>query len=236
MASSFEVVEIKLQEAEFFLDLLRSTTRNSFAAKFYFSAFVSAARSVTLAMQSSMAGVEGFADWYASARENLKCDALAPHFVEIRNDVIHRGVNPLDRVTPIVLRDELARQFQGDRSHVLVLPLPEARLVDAGRACADYFESLVNVVFDCYQSFKRVVDPRWYFTEEAFTARGLSLKDAVLELGFPVGWLNCAPTGSGAWRSLRAGQPACQVNAVFKRWLGLAIRDPEDPEVDDAAQ
>jgi len=69
MTSSFGVVENKLREAEFFLDQLRDASRLSFEADCYFSAFVSAARSVTFAMQASLKGVPGFRDWYGSAQE-----------------------------------------------------------------------------------------------------------------------------------------------------------------------
>jgi hypothetical protein len=115
MASSFGVVEDKLREAEFFLSQLRDTSRLSFEAHCYFSAFVSAARSVTFAMQGSLKGVPGFKDWYDSAQKQLKTDPLAPFFVEIRNQVVHTGTNPLNRVSPDRLRDDLARQLHGDR-------------------------------------------------------------------------------------------------------------------------
>src|SRR5438093_1558527 len=123
MASSFGVVEDKLREAEFFLDQLRNTSRLSFEADCFFSAFVSATRSVTFAMQASLKGVPGFKDWYDSAQKQLKTDPLAPFIVEIRNEVVHSGANPLNRVSLDHLREDLARQLYGDRrGHVLVIP------------------------------------------------------------------------------------------------------------------
>lgn len=91
MSSSFGVVEDKLREAEFFLAQLRGTSRVSFEANCYLSAFVSATRSVTFAIQASLKGVPGFKDWYESAQKQLKTDPLAPFFVEIRNEVVHKG-------------------------------------------------------------------------------------------------------------------------------------------------
>lgn len=64
MAHSFGIVEDKLREAEFFLGHLRRSSHLSFDGRCFFSAFVSAARSVTLAMQASLKGVGDFDQWY----------------------------------------------------------------------------------------------------------------------------------------------------------------------------
>lgn len=71
MACSFSVVEDKLLEAEFFLRKLGATDMHDSEARYYFSAFVSACRSVTWALQKSLKGVGGFDSWYESVREQL---------------------------------------------------------------------------------------------------------------------------------------------------------------------
>ena len=233
MASSFEVVEHKLREAEFFLTRLRNTSRLNFAAGCYFSAFVSAARSVTFATQASLKGVPGFKDWYDSAQKQLKTDPLAPFFVEIRNEVVHTGANPLNRVSLNHLREDLARQMHVDREgHVLVLPDAQRQgstvLVDAVDACEQYFASLVSVVYECYSGFKTVVDGRWYFTEANFSTMCKTFEDAVVELGFPPAWAACAPAGPDGWRVIRSQQPPCLVNDLFDKYLGKTIRDPDE--------
>lgn len=233
MANSFEVVEDKLREAEFFLAQLRNTTRLRFEADCYFSAFVSAARSVTFAMQASLKSVAGFEDWYAKAQNQLKTDSLAPFFVEIRNDVVHTGANPLNRVTFEHLREDLARQLKEERrGHILVLPDTMRRgstaLVDGTEACEQYFTSLVSVVYDCYTTFKTTVDARWYFTEVNFCSIGLSIEDALVELGFPPTWFSGGPIGPDAWRVLRSQQPPCLVNDLFEKYLGKTIPDPDE--------
>jgi len=235
MAHSFGVVEDKLREAEFFLDRLRTSDPLSFDAQCYFSAFVSAARSVTLALQRSLSGVDGFDSWYGIARDQLKTDPLAAFFVEVRNDVVHTGTNPLNRVTLEHLREHLSGQLhQQKRSHVLILPDPDGAdstvLVDAVRVSALYFTSLVSVIFDCYQRFKRVVDPRWHYTEENFDGIGKALEDAVAELGFPPAWAACSPARTDAWRVLRSQQPQCQINDLFQKYLGRQITDPDNQE------
>jgi hypothetical protein len=232
MASSFGAVEDKLFEAEFFLAQLRDTSRLSFEANCYFSAFVSATRSVTFAMQASLKGVPGFKNWYDSAQKQLKTDPLAPFFVEIRNELVHTGVNPLNRVSLDHLREDLTRQLHGDRrGHVLVLPdghSDSTVLIDAVEACEQYFTSLVSVVYECYSAFKAVVDPRWYFTEANFDSMGKTFEDAVAELGFPPNWAAGIPVGPQAWRVLRSQQPPCIVNDLFDRLLEKRIPDPDE--------
>jgi hypothetical protein len=232
MASSFGVVEDKLREADFFLSKLRESERLSFEEDCYFSAFVTAARSVTDAMRASLEGLPGFKAWFDEALKRLKTDPLVPFFVEIRNEVVHEGINPLNRVSLEHLRADLSRQVRGDRGHVLVLPDAGRRdstvLVNAVDACEQFFTSVVGVVYECYSSFKTVVDARWYFTEANFSSMGKTLEDAVVELGFPPTWAACAPTGPEAWRALRSQQPPCLINDVFDAFLGKCIPDPDE--------
>lgn len=207
MAQSFGIVEDKLFEAEFFLDRLRVSSRFNYGSRYYFSAFVSAARSVTLALQATMKDVEGFTEWYQEAQLKLKVNALARFFVEIRNDSIHKGLNPLNQISISHLREDLFYQMhQHDHSHVLVLPnlhQDSTMLADAVQVSTVYFVSLINVVFECYSEFRYVVDPQWYFTYENFSAMGKSFEDAVVELGFPSEWATYAPIEGDKWRILR---------------------------------
>src|SRR3546814_11218129 len=54
---------------------------------------------------------------------DLKAYPLAKHFIEIRNDVVHKGRNPVNKVTLEHLRESLSRQLHfHDHSHVLVIP------------------------------------------------------------------------------------------------------------------
>jgi hypothetical protein len=232
MSQSFGVVEEKLREAGFFLDQLTTAGPLSIEARFHFSAFVSAARSITLALQATLNDTDGFNAWYEQAQGRLKLDPLARFFVEIRNDSVHKGLNPLNRVTLVHLRENLLDQFRRTNpSHVIVLPDAATGkgtiLADAMQASSEYFKSLVEVIFDCYDRFRYVVDPRWYFTRENFAARGKTLDDALEELGFPRTWLSDAISETDGWRVLRTQQPACPINDIFWRYAGRTISDPD---------
>ncbi len=233
MARSFGIVEDKLREAEFFLSKFDEAAYLSSEGHFYFSAFVSAARSVTLAMQASLSGHAEFDDWYEQKRQLLRADALAPLFVEIRNDVLHVGTSPVDVVPPEHLKDFFFRSLSGIRPrHLLILPDIERKertlLVDAVETATSYFVSLVSLVHECYEKFKRLVDGKWHFTTESFADRGLGIDDALVELGFPKGWLDTKPDELLAWPILRRDQPGCLINDIFDRHLGKIIASPDD--------
>jgi hypothetical protein len=236
MSRSFEVVENKIRETEFFLIKLKDSPYHSFDAQCYFSAFVSAARSVTFAMQGSLVGVKDFDQWYETVRDKLKAAPLAPFFVEVRNSVVHVGENPLNRIDVEFLYDYLLHQFrQNSKGHFLLVPDTKVKdtrlLVDATQACKEYFKSLVSVVYECYERYKMTVDPRWYFTEENFQTMGRTFEDAMVELGFPKDWVPADMVGPASWKIIRRQQPYCQVNDIFQRYLGLWISDPDDEDL-----
>jgi len=233
MAKSFGIVEDKLREAEFFLTKLRESNRFEYESRYYFSAFISAARSVTMVLQKTMKDVDGFTSWYQNVQSQLKADPLAKYFVEIRNGAIHEGFNPLNQVTVEHLREDLIRQMhQNDHSHILILPNFQAQglstLTDAVETSKQYFISLIKTVFECYKEFRYVVDPQWYFTYENFTDMGKTIEDAIAEFGLPPEWALCAPEGESAWRILRSQQPSCQINDLFQEYIDGEIKSPDN--------
>ena len=235
MATSFGIVEEKTFEAHFFLEKLRDTRVQTSDARFFFSAFVSACRSITFALQVSMHGIPNFSYWYQRVQTQLKLDPLAAYFVEVRNNSIHKGLNPLNTVSIEHLRQYLTVQLSGDfQSDVIVIPTQwedgSTMLAEATVASTEYFKSLVSIIYQCYDHFKTVVDPRWYFTCENFRSMGKTFEDAVVELGFPSTWASHAPEGDHRWRVLRRMQPPCQLNQLFRLYLGVIISDPDDSQ------
>jgi hypothetical protein len=95
MTRSFGLVDYKIQAAEYFLlELMRLGKQVNFAAaQFCASAFVSAARSITFAMQASLKGHPEFESWYESRQQALKTDSLAKFFHNFRTVTQHIGVN-----------------------------------------------------------------------------------------------------------------------------------------------
>ncbi|MBF0178515.1 MAG: hypothetical protein HQM03_00655 [Magnetococcales bacterium] len=237
MACSFGVVENKLYEAEFFLEKIQACNKNDFEVRYYFSAFVSASRSVTFALQASMKGIDGFDTWYSIAREKLNLDPLARYFVEIRNIVVHKGENPYNEVPLEYLKLYLAAQIlHHDQSDVLLVPNMGdnngCELINAKQACINYFKSIILIIFDCYDKFKYIVDPKWYFTESNFNRNGKSLDDALDELGFPRDWISHITPEKEAWKILRSREQSCIINPIFYKYLDVVIDDPDDSEME----
>ena len=185
-----------------------------------------------------MSGVSDFQSWYSSARVTLASDPLVAFFKEVRNDSIHKGLNPLNQVAAEHLQEHLASQLTQvnwkHKPHVIILPdlgqQGSTILADAVYASETYFKSLLKIIFECYERFKCQVDPRWYFTRDNFLSMGRTFNDAVAELGYPSAWAEHAPEGEGRWRVLRQQHPPCQINDLFIEYLGVWINDPDGIE------
>ncbi|WEN15731.1 hypothetical protein PY254_03385 [Rhodanobacter sp. AS-Z3] len=236
MMRSFGLVEEKLREAEYFLSLLSESGRHSQEAKYCFSAFVSASRSVTFALQTSLTGVDGFDVWYSVAQTSLKADLLAPHFVEFRNSTQKTGENPIGKVNPENLRHYLSAQLNGTAPrHVLVHPA-SLKMMDASEACAAYLTSVTRIVYDCYVNFRTVVDPQWHFTKEVFDDAGMTFQDALQELGYPSSWSDAVSVDLDGWSLLRKLKPGCAINDIFYARLGQIVLGPDEHQKHAEAQ
>lgn len=94
MARSFGLVDDKVEEAAFFLEHLEATS-NMFDARCYMSAFASACRSVTFAMQASLSDTVGFREWYEAQQVELRTNERANYFNEVRRLSEHVGLSPI---------------------------------------------------------------------------------------------------------------------------------------------
>lgn len=232
MPRSFGLVEDKLFEAEFFLNRLEESPNHSFEVKCYFSAFVSAARSITFSLQSCMKGVPEFDFWYKGIQTTLRRNALSLYFVSARNAALHEGRNPANEIPLELLEDALFLQLHKESKPLLAIPglsnKDEPSLIDANEACHKYFKILLSIVYECYSRFKTTVDPRWYLTEDNFTQMAKTFSDALVEMGYPHEWAEMFPgVMSDGWGILRAQHPSNQLNPIFRKYLGKTIAEPD---------
>jgi hypothetical protein len=75
----FNQIAEKLKEADFFLEKMLSSNRRVDELNYYFSAFASAARSVTFVLQYVGSAVEGFPKWYSEIQVRLGSDIVAKY-------------------------------------------------------------------------------------------------------------------------------------------------------------
>src|SRR5580658_1529574 len=87
MARSFQIVEFKVEEADFFLVKLEecSYSGNFFEARQYLNAFLSATRSITFVLNASLHDLVGYTAWYTDHKLRLQNSPIAQYFLESRN-------------------------------------------------------------------------------------------------------------------------------------------------------
>ena len=80
----------KLLEARYFLECMKEKHSNPDAFKFNLSAFLAAARSVTLFMQKQFDKAPGFKEWYANKQSGMRSDEIMKLLHRKRVTTIHR--------------------------------------------------------------------------------------------------------------------------------------------------
>lgn len=108
----------KLREARFFLDLLNRDVTESMLdgpedGDFLLSAYLTAARAVTFALQKETGGGEAYRTWFDSWYTRLHSDdqALLTLFKEQRNKAEKEGGAELQTVTTTVSLDEFLQEY-----------------------------------------------------------------------------------------------------------------------------
>src|SRR5262245_13206603 len=94
---TYNLVNEKLQEADFFLDRMKDCPPEFETFRFYFSAFCSSCRGVTFALQYVGRKFARFDEWYEPVKERLRDDPLARLFHDFRTDTQKKGMNPVNR-------------------------------------------------------------------------------------------------------------------------------------------
>ncbi len=176
MRKPFWLIDGKLREADFFLDKLRTSLALD-DARFYFSAFVSATRSVTYAIQACLKRAPGFSEWYAGRRAELTNDPLAKYFLCARNTSVHVGLNPLGL---------LQRSMLGTSEFFLYGEKVPERNAVAG--ATRYMSSLVDIAGEAFSKFWSFLDLSHDVTLASLLRDGHSIEDIEAEFGLPKGW------------------------------------------------
>lgn len=101
--SNFSDTEIKLGEADFFLKLIEQNSAHQAILFYGLSAFLAAARSITLYLQAEGAENPGFADWYKTVQEQLKTDELSKFLKDTRNVALHARYSKIKTVFEVPL-------------------------------------------------------------------------------------------------------------------------------------
>lgn len=223
MEHAFDTVDDKVAETEFFLRKMVEAGTDMFAFNCYVSAFLSASRTCTLALQQ-FKDLPGFAAWYEPQRERLRVNELSKFLLDARNDHVHGGPHPISGA-----RFHLGKaEYRFSPSRVARHELYE----DAVAICRDHFRVLLEIVFDCYVQLGVHIDPQQHYSREYFSSLGRSIDDAELEVrGFVCESLIEEGTNEdGRWHELRSYVGECKINHLFFSYLGKSTPEPIMPE------
>lgn len=210
---SFGIVEDKIAEADFFLTKLEEAGFAIFNAQCYLNAFLSAARSVTFAIQASIADLEGFAEWYQVVQLELRDDTLARFFLQARNESIHVGLSHIR--SGKVKGGKCTYFFQG------LFDLDERTPGDdVITSCNKHLTRLVALVYQCFSEFGYDIDPDMYYTIQNAKRQGRSIEDYEIELGYPAGWTHVEGIAPETrLRILRERLPGVEIDHLFEKYL-----------------
>jgi hypothetical protein len=224
MARTFDHVDNKLFEADFFFQKMAELDFNWFEMRCFFSAFVNSSRSVTFALQASMNGVSGFSEWYTLLQEKLRQDKLARFFHECRTDDQKIGYN---HVVGGWSENGTMKYWFGEPQPGQYSFIPN---VDVLTACKLHITKLCEIVDEVYFRFGLEIDPDQRYTPEGVNKLGISLEDIEALCGFPPGWTDIDWHGPGKdeirLELLRRSIPGSSVKPLLIKYLGRELRYP----------
>lgn len=230
---SFDLVDFKVAEADFFLNKLINEAVDPATVGFYFSAYSAATRSITFCLQAALKDLPGFEPWYRGKQDELKRDLLARFFVEARNIAQKVGVVPIETgVVNRVKNGQIYMKFYFAREHPDFKRLPD---IEVGQACKENLCSLLKIVYDCYVDFGTEIDPHQHYTKANFERQGRTIDHVDEELIGIRGW-TCVEgwPEEYRWQAHRDRLPGCRIDHLFEEYLGLAKpsppRLPESPD------
>ncbi|WP_061332635.1 hypothetical protein [Marinobacter excellens] len=217
---SFDDVEEKVLESEFFLGKMVESARNWSEFRFYISAYLSAARSITFALQR-LKDIPGLDAWYQSHRKALSKNPIARFLLGARNNNVHGGGIPI------------ASAAYSQNGAVYRFSEHDNRNPDDVLACCRlHFIELLKVVLDCYFKLGVHIDAQQYFTREHFDSMGLSIDDAEVEIW---GWVMTSYIEEGLnkderWYELRGQVSGSKLNHLFLGYLNKVTPQPNQPD------
>ena len=221
--NTWDTVDGKLAEAELFLRHMAHAASDTFEFGCYLSAYLSAARTVTLAFQR-FSHIPGFAAWYELQRERLKGDASAKFMLEARNEHLHGGPYPIAS----------GSFHEGRAAYAFAKPARASKTPpgDIVTACRDHLVVLLEIALDAYTQLGVHIDPQQHYTKGHFASIGRAIDDAEVELW---GWVCQSLIDEGLdeddrWHELRGHVAECQINHLFYSYLGKTTPQPLEPE------
>lgn len=146
----------KLKEADFFLEKMVESERAEIDLNYFFSAFSSAARSVTFVIQYVASDVVGFAEWYEGVRTRQSEDKIAKFLLEARNQALKTGSQPISfgQVTVSPSGEEMISIFF---KYVGSDPPADVPIIDVFSTCRHQMRNLVAIASEFFEKFEDII-------------------------------------------------------------------------------
>ena len=217
---SAQLIDIKIAEAEYLLRLItHPQNRVGFVEiNAIVNAFISTTRNVTWTMQYVLRDIEGFNVWYSSQQNRMKEDVLSSFFNDYRTATVHKGQS---LITCGSLRDSVMK-WHFTRGETVSHD-------DVHAPCRAYFIKVLEIVFECYSQFKYTMSGKWYYSKENFESMGKTIDDADMEIIGIRGWTSVTGNPdeeSERWPLLRRNIVGCEIQHLFKEYLGKEFQEP----------
>lgn len=210
--NKFELVEGKLFEADFFLDKLKACSGLQIQdAKFYLSAFISAGRTITFALQKSLRHQDGFDEWYEKHQNNLKENQLAKFYYDARNEGQHEGYYHIN----------MGRYFN-EKTEFLFHSIDNKNVLEEDMVTAShkYLVILLEIVFDCFNVFGYIVNPDIFYSIDEIKKRGQTVKDIEMEIwGYPK-WTSIGMSENDSLKYIINNMVPTPIDKLFIKYLG----------------
>ena len=223
MSKSFGIVEYKLAETEFFLDKLLNYGNSEIGYRelnFYFSAFLTSARSITFTIQKSISDNIELTKNYIREQEKLKSNMEARFFVDARNLSEKVGYYPIrSGYSNINEKGEskMLWYFDPYNEHDLKF-VPDEDVLTVSRR---FFKTLLVMVQSFYINNGHLIDFEKYYTLENLKLKGMTIEDLEEEIGFPRGWTNIEDsTDEDRITAIRNSQRSETPDSIFFKYLG----------------
>lgn len=221
MLVNFEIVDKKISEVEFFLAKMIEAGSNWEHFQFYLSAYLSASRTTTLAIQRFVE-IPGFDNWYKKQRDALKKDPIAKFMLDTRNAHVHGDTYPISG----------AKFYQGISEYNFVTNGKFTPSADIVSLCRLHFINLLKIIYDGYVKLGVHIDPQQFYTKEHFASLNKTIDDAEIEVR---GWIMESYIAEGfndddRWFELRSYVGECSINHLFYGYLNKVTPQPILPD------
>lgn len=224
MSRSFQIVEYKVSETDFFLSKFQNCLEERpylglfMEAQSYLSAFVSASRSISFALQASLSDIDSFSEWYEEQRIKMKNNTIARYFSEARTLSQKIGYYLIGSGYPVHTDGNNTRMLYYFQHSDRLKYVPSEDVVTASK---NYFCFLLEILVDCYNTFGVIIDPTRLFTYENLFSTKQGIEDFEELAEFPRGWTSVGTlTIPQRIELLRQSQPEPEIDWIFKKHLG----------------